>query len=962
MRKFFTALAALTMSIAAWAQATVPASFAITDENSFAAWTVIDNNASISSNTWGYGDAEAVYPEDKSKAADDWLISPALTLVAGTTYNIDYYIVQKSTYSFDKQKYAITVGNAATIEAQSTTLASNESFTSKMYSKQTCTFTPTESGTYYLGVHLYSASYNGNCGFQKFEVSTAPVLPKQIDDLNVTAGEQGALTATLTWTNPSTTSTGAALAELTGVKVMRDNIQVATVAGGAGQAMTYIDQSLEIPGTYSYSVIAYNSDGDAPGTATQVTSSWIGKDTPKAVSNLAASAEGTQVSLTWTAPTQGAHNGYINPANLSYRITRNGYTIAEAWTGEQPYVDTVEDLGRYNYSVFAAHDGVESTFLSSTTVIAGAAFGVPYSETFETSDVLDFFTTFNNDGSRMWTYYNSSKGVHYWGGTTTDAWLITPAIKMEAGKSYKVSFRTGLENGLSSTHYKNLQVTVGQGTTAEAQTTNIFDEQITSAIMETKEGYFAAPTTGNYNLGFRVHGQSSVYALFVDDILVEESQSVPAVSTQLTATAVAPVEDNPNKDYTIAIGWTNPSVDMAGKTLQQLDSVEVMLNGAVAYTATQCTPGAAMSHECKVTEPGVYTIDVINYANGAPSPKSTITTAWVGHDTPAPVTEVSLVDNGGYAAISFVAPTAGANNGYINPNALTYRIVRNPGEVEVANGYTLTTFTDQATLDLGNYTYTVYAQLPAFDNMLESEGATSNSMVFGSALSLPYEANMTDANHMALWTIVDNNNNGKTWEHKTDLLAYTSMSDADDYAFTPPLNMGAGKLQLTYSVKGYNYRYSDEYDVVLARSTNPNSPEAEITLLESLAANALQSSMYTTRTVEFNIATTGIYYIGFHNKSNDSWGLYINSTLVELTEPATAVTDINSDAMCYYNHATQSLVVSGMANVVVSAINGTVVAAAQGVVESMNLSHLSAGIYVASVNMGDKQHVVKFVK
>ncbi len=700
MKRITTLVAAACMCAATWAQATVPATLAFASQDDFDQWTVIDNNASTSANTWGYssGNNEALYPQDKKVAADDWLISPAVTLEAGKTYDINYYIVQRSTFSSDKQKYAITVGNAATISGQSTVLAKNESFQSKLYSKQTCQFTPAESGTYYLGVHLYSGSYMGDCGFQKFEIS----------------------------------------------------------------------------------------EGAAP-------------------------------------------------------------VVKE-----------------YN---------------------------IPYSETFDTSASLDDFTTFNNDGTRTWTYYSSSKCAQFWGGTSADAWLITPGINMKSGKTYKMTFNAGLESAVSSNNYKNLSVTIGQGVTANAQGTKLWEEQIKSALMEGKECYFTVPEDGKYNVGFRVLGQSSSYAVFVDNISIVESVSIPAAATNLTVT---PADHGA---LSATVSWVNPAVDKAGNTLAAISKVDVKRGEYIIATYDAPEVGATMSMQDEFPEAGVYTYSVVAYSGETAGDAATVTSPWIGVDTPKAVTDVVLADGDGSPYLTWEAPVEGVNGGYINADALTYRVVRNPGSEEVATGLTATSFLDTDELSLSNYSYVVYASC----GDLESEGAVSNSMIFGGALELPYVAVMNDADHMALWTLVDANGDGKGWEYKNGELQYTSMKNADDYAFTPPFFTKAGTMKLTYRVKGYSYRYSDAYEVVLTNTTavggqGMTRADAYSEVIETVGQNALQSSMYVTREVEFHIPSTGVYYLGFHNVSTDSWGLYVGGTSVEVIEldPSTGIGDVTA--------------------------------------------------------------------
>lgn len=88
-----------------WAQTVPPCTLEITDAETFARdWTVIDVNSDVSANTWAYNDGNAMYAQDKSNAADDWLIAPAVTLEAGKAYKVSAYVKHSSTFGSDKQK------------------------------------------------------------------------------------------------------------------------------------------------------------------------------------------------------------------------------------------------------------------------------------------------------------------------------------------------------------------------------------------------------------------------------------------------------------------------------------------------------------------------------------------------------------------------------------------------------------------------------------------------------------------------------------------------------------------------------------------------------------------------------------------------------------------------------------------------------------------------------------------
>ncbi|MFB9090022.1 GEVED domain-containing protein, partial [Flavobacterium paronense] len=104
------------------------------------------------------GLASMYYNYNISNAANAWAISPAKYLIAGVTYNVSAWY---KTESYN-EKFQITVGNAATVLAQTTQLANFPAGQQTTYTQITGTYTPTTSGTYYFGINCTSASNKFN--------------------------------------------------------------------------------------------------------------------------------------------------------------------------------------------------------------------------------------------------------------------------------------------------------------------------------------------------------------------------------------------------------------------------------------------------------------------------------------------------------------------------------------------------------------------------------------------------------------------------------------------------------------------------------------------------------------------------------------------------------------------------------------------------------------------------------
>lgn len=948
VKRLLTLAAVMMVAAAGWAETTFPVTLEITDEASFAQWTVINANEATSANTWTYNSSDALYTEDKKNAANDWLVSPAVHLEPGK-YEVSGYVVQRSIYSSDKQSFELTMGTAPTAEAQTTVFASDKAYQSKLYKATTGAVTVTAAADYHFAIHLTSASYMGNCGFQKFVISKVAPVPAHVSGLSAEAGAKGALQATLKWTNPTKDSDGADLAKFSGVKVNRGSQVIATLTGAKGEAMTYVDTDIATAGTYTYSVLAYNEDGDAKGTAPTATTGWVGIDTPSPVTDLAAATDGGKVTLTYTAPAGGVNGGYVDLDGVTYRITRNSEVLAEDFAGTA-YTDSVASLGSYTYSV-QAQAGGKASAARSLTVRAGDGFSVPYSESFDQASAADLFTIRNESGdTRTWKYNSSKKCMEYWGNSSSaDHWLFTPPIKLEAGKTYELKFKTGLENAASASSYKNLEVSVGNGDSVAAQTIKLYAEQIKSAIMEGKTTYYTAPADGRFNFAFRVFGATNSYSIYIDDISVDEAAIIPAAVADLKATPAA------KGALAVELSWTNPATTESGLDLAEISRVEVYRGSELICTMENPQAGAAAAVTDSVPAAGVYTYQVYAYLGEDKSAAAAVTTVWVGNDTPEAPANASFALADGKPVITFDAVTVGVNGGYVDTDALTYTITRMPDEAVVAEGLKDTTFTDSSVLSLAKYSYTIVAKV----GEQESEPTQTNAIVLGEALELPYHTALDKADDAAVWTMYDANADGKTWSFNANkgYLESGFSSKDGDAAFTPEFRTVKGNHKLTYSIHGYSGRYGDAYNVVLAK----NSDYAGAAVLEQYPDKDIAFSMFEERTLDFEVAEDGVYNIGFVQKSTDPWGISLCGVTIERVLP-TGITEAVAASGVRYNRAAQSLVLAQPGRVTVVSVNGAVVMVADAQT-ALSVAHLAQGVYVATVATADgKQSHVKFVK
>lgn len=128
------------------------------DFSDFSLMTVIDANndgSTWSLNSGGY----AEYHYNSSNAANDWLITPGITLEAGKTYQFDIEAWARSaTYP---ERLEVKLGTAATAAGMTTDVIASTNITSTSHVTLTNnTVTVASTGVYYFGVHAISNKDN----------------------------------------------------------------------------------------------------------------------------------------------------------------------------------------------------------------------------------------------------------------------------------------------------------------------------------------------------------------------------------------------------------------------------------------------------------------------------------------------------------------------------------------------------------------------------------------------------------------------------------------------------------------------------------------------------------------------------------------------------------------------------------------------------------------------------------
>lgn len=156
---------------------------------------------------------------------------------------------------------------------------------------------------------------------------------------------------------------------------------------------------------------------------------------------------------------------------------------------------------------------------------------------------------------------------------------------------------------------------------------------------------------------------------------------------------------------TSELSWNNPAISFGGDALTELMEVRVYREGELIHTEESPEIGGAVALSDAVTTSGAFEYWIVGYnseGEGAPA----IQSVWIGEDVPNLVEDLTLVDQGGTALISWLNPTTGLHGGAFNNPVTGYHIVRSDGVTYEVDGLA-TEYMDDAIVSADYYSYTV---------------------------------------------------------------------------------------------------------------------------------------------------------------------------------------------------------------------------------------------------------------
>lgn len=973
MKQTFTILASLAMAFHAYSAETPPCTLAPTSQEEFdSQWKFFDVNNDGDPYRFVYSEGQgAFYTQNRTVAADDWIISPAVTLTAGKSYVVTATVQNLTTYSSDKQVFTVCCGMTQTPEGMTTDIFSESSLTKTSWPvEKEGSVSISVSGDYHIGLHLTSTSYMGDFSLLSFKVEEVVPLPGAVTDMEASAAPMGELKSVLSWRWPSVNNLGGDLTTLGGAKIYRSNSNasvasdtnlLATIDEGAspGTTAAWTDNSIPGPGIWYYCVVPFNAEGASTSAAPVAATPWVGPDSGVGnVTGLTAAPVADNekaITLTWTPPS-GSHGGYVDPAAIRYKICRsdNGataITLEDEWGGDLPYTDTsIPGLGSYVYSIYTVYNG--STSFSSTkseAVVTGGTMSLPYTNDFATNASIGLFSFFHTSGSRDWGHNATNKALNFWGNNSPGtSFAVLPVFALEAGKSYSVDFTTWVSSTRSP---KNLSVRLGTTPTAEGLDETLWEQTISSTFKGDVQVPFNVPADGTYYIAFAVTDSNDSNDIYVNALSLTEVTTAPMPVSDAEVQAAA------GGELKASLSWVNPRMTTAGTAMPVVDRIEIRRGDTLLETYRILEGGSdGFYDDTTIPEPGIYTYTITTYIADIAGEPVSVTSGWIGPDTPKAPASVEAEENAdGTHTVTFTPVTEGEHGGYIDIENLVYAVSRNGDTLD--SRVTGSPYTDTATdLPLGMYVYAV----KAINGTIEGQPTEASPVRGGEALTLPYRPDFSSADDFLLWTFDNPEGKASNWKYDAGKQALTASFTAKNaWAFTPPIKMEEGTCKISFKATCYTARYPEDFIIYLTRNTNASDPDS----VARIGDFHVETANYPAVTeVSFDVPSTGVYHVGYLLPSYQ-WTLSLTQADIEQTkvETPTGVENVTTDDGLRYDPRSLEIICADNGTTGIYSLQGALVMISTE--SRMKVGGLSAGAYIARfVTTDGKTYSIKFIR
>ena len=317
-----------------------------------------------------------------------------------------------------------------------------------------------------------------------------------------------------------------------------------------------------------------------------------------------------------------------------------------------------------------------------------------------------------------------------------------------------------------------------------------------------------------------------------------------------------------------------PSKTKGGAAIAGKLAYKLMVNDKV-YEG-KAVAGSQVVIDMTLTEGNKKLVLVTTNAAGEESDRA-VKVMWAGQDAPAAVTGVKLhKETPERVRLSWSASTEGKHKGYVDPSAITYKIVRYPDQVTLHENFKETTLTDNlAPTELVKYWYTI---MPT-TNGKQGEETLSNKVIMGPSYETPYKESFATQESFEKYTVEDCNKDGITWGYNIygNYVEYSGIKKGDDWLISPPVKLEKrGYYKLSFNVRCLS---ANVHQLSVFAGSLPDTESMK----QQLVPTTEFKTDFMDKLVEqkFMVDNDGDRYFGFHTTGELGAPVTLNQICVE---------------------------------------------------------------------------------
>ena len=350
---------------------------------------------------------------------------------------------------------------------------------------------------------------------------------------------------------------------------------------------------------------------------------------------------------------------------------------------------------------------------------------------------------------------------------------------------------------------------------------------------------------------------------------------------------VLPIQLEAGKNYNVTVNAANSGYPEKFEVkVGKEGSVEGLTDVVIAETEVTSADFSDFSGSFTSSEAGTYYV-AIHATSDADQFRLKVKTLTIevgaAGTAPAAVNNLTVTptNNKVEATIVFEAPSTTVNGDEMTENLTKIDVLRDGVVIEsfadVAPGSERTVVdNEEKGLTIGAHKYQV---IPYNANGI-GQKSEEVSVLITATLSVPYTFDLTQ-DQTELFTIIDNNEDGKTWSFNSSIgtiYSYSSTNPGDDYLVSPAFNLEAGKsYKVTVNAKSYNAGYTERFMVKVGKVATAEG--LNITVIDTTAVSSTDAEDFEE---EFTVSEAGEYFIAIQAVSEpDNWRLVVNSLSIE---------------------------------------------------------------------------------